>query len=172
MANTTPSLPTAPELGRQPELSAEDARTVANILAPFKTRQQEFIRAMVAGSTPALAAKAAGYKGIGKLTAKRLMGDPSLAKAIDDVRTVFANRALFDFTAAHDALLAALDFARKTNNATAAVRAVELLAKMHGHLTDKLDVNAKGDVAFVFPAFAPKPQPDEPALIEGEARHE
>ncbi len=52
-----------------------------------------------------------------------------------------------------------LDFARQTGNAMAVVKAAETLAKLHGHLTDKLDVSAKGDVAFVFPAFAPKPEP-------------
>ena len=169
MANTTPSLPTVPELGRMPELSPEDAAKVAAILSDFTLKQQGFIRAVVAGNTPAVAAKQAGYKGIGKLTAKRLMSDPALVKAIEDVRIVFANRALFDFEDAHNTLMAALHFARQTSNATAAVRAVELLAKLHGHLTDKLDVNAKGDILFSFPPFTPQPKPEaqpEPLLIE------
>lgn len=93
------------------------------------------------------------------LTGKRLMKDAAVAKAVDDLRDVLANQALFDFETAHNTMLAALDFARQTGNAMAVVKASETLAKLHGHLTDKLDVSAKGDVAFVFPSFAPKPEP-------------
>jgi hypothetical protein len=155
-----------------PTLSPADARRVAEILSPFVTRQQNFIRAVAAGSAPTQAVKVAGYSGkLTKLTAKRLLAEPAVAKAIESLRDVLANQALFDFEMAHNTLLAALDFARQAGNANAVVKAAEALAKLHGHLTDKLDVNANGGVSFVFPAFtaAQKSRADalpEPALIE------
>lgn len=153
-----------------PTLSPADARRVAEILQPFTARRQAFIRAVAAGSTPAQAVRLAGYSGkLVKLTAKRLLAEPAVAKAIEGVREVLASQALYDFEQAHLTLMAALDFARQTGNANAVVKAAETLAKLHGHLNDKLDVSASGGVEFVFQAFAPKPHADalpELALIE------
>lgn len=151
-----------------PDLSPDDARKVAGVLAPFSPRRQNFIRSVVAGNPAPLASRAAGYTGNSKLTAQRLLAEPAIAKAIEDLRAVFANRALYDFEQAHNVLVWALDFSKKTNNANAAVRAAEALAKLHGFMTDKLDVTAQGGVSFVFPSFARKSEP-EPTLIEGEA---
>ena len=171
MTNPVPALPSPPYSLDSPALPPADARRVAALLRPFVTRQQNFIRAIAAGSTPVQAAKAAGYSGIAKLTARRLLADPAVAKAIADLREILANQSLYDFERAHNTLLAALDFARQTNNANAMVKAAETLAKLHGHLSDKLDLNATGGVSFVFPDFTPKPHADaapEPVLIEAQ----
>jgi hypothetical protein len=170
MTNPVPALPAPPYSLDGPTLSPADARRVAEILSPFVTRQQNFIRAIATGSAPTQAVKSAGYSGkLVKLTAKRLLAEPAVVKAIDDLREVLANQSLYDFERAHNTLLAALDFARQTNNANAMVKAAETLAKLHGHLTDKLDLNANGGVSFVFPTFTPKSHaeaPHGPALIE------
>ncbi len=159
MSNPTPALPAAPSAVNPPAFSPADAREVAEILQPFTTCRAAFIRAVASGDNPTTAAKVAGYASMAKLTGKRLLNDPAVSRAIEALRDVLANQALFDFEMAHNTMLAALDFARQTGNAMAVVKAAETLAKLHGHLTDKLDVSAKGDVAFVFPAFAPKPEP-------------
>jgi hypothetical protein len=78
--------------------------------------------------------------------------------ALDAARSAIALATAFDFQAASDQLKEGLQFARETGNATAFVRAGELLAKLHGHLSDRLDVRSNASVEFIFPSFGGGPE--------------
>jgi hypothetical protein len=125
-------------------------------MADLLPRQVEFVRAYLATGNGSAAARAAGYGGgrggrFFNATAYRLLRQPKVVKALAIFKTILSRHAAFDFDRASSLFMEGLDFARSTQNATAFVRGAELLAKLHGHLTDKVDLRAAGAVAFVFP---------------------
>jgi hypothetical protein len=136
------------------EFSPEEQLALDVVLAPLRPRMAAFVRHFLTnGGNGAAAARTAGYGG-NKWTrsaASRLLKRPDVAAAIDAFKAILARRAAFDFARASDTLMDGLSFAKETGNATAYVRAGELLAKLHGHLSDRVDLRHQGDVAFVFP---------------------
>ena len=136
------------------DLAPEEQHALDTALAALKPRMAMFTRFYLTnGGNGAAAARAAGYGGKAntRSAAYRLLKRPDVAAAVDTFKAVLAKRAAFDFERASDLLLEGVEFARATENATAFVRGAELLAKLHGHLNDKLDIRHQGDVIFAFP---------------------
>ncbi|MER8854429.1 terminase small subunit [Mesorhizobium australicum] len=136
-----------------PDLAAEDAAALEKALSPLRPKHQAWVRYYIISKNGADAARRAGYVGKEgvKAAAHRILHRPDVQAALAAFTAALAKRTVFDFDAASKKILEASEFAFKTNNATAAVRSAELLAKLHGHLNDKLQVQHRGDVAFIFP---------------------
>jgi phage terminase small subunit len=105
------------------------------------SRRQRFVEAYLLGNSAVQAAKNAGYVGrCLNRSAAKLLAVPEVAAAIEVGRKAIAEHASFT----HDKAMAQLRedraFAIRTQNATAAVRASELMAKMSGHLVERQDV--------------------------------
>ncbi|MCZ6848413.1 MAG: terminase small subunit, partial [Alphaproteobacteria bacterium] len=100
-----------------------------------------FVEAILTGETGAEAARQAGYSprnASGR--AHELMKDPLVVAELEKRREVI--RAENDYTRekAMDELEATMTFARETKNAGALAKAVELRAKLAGHLIERRDV--------------------------------
>jgi hypothetical protein len=104
------------------------------------SRRQRFVESYLLGNSAVQAAKNAGYRGrcINR-TAAKLLVVPEVATAIEVGRKAIAERASFTFDRAMEQLREDRTFAIRTENATAAVRASELMAKMSGHLVERVD---------------------------------
>ena len=91
----------------------------------------------LARANPRLAVKSAKTMG-----AKKLRNSQDLQKAVGAVKAALAVKAQYDFDEFIAELDRAVEFATRTNNATAYVRAVELKGKSTGHLADRPAGNA------------------------------
>ncbi|MGN6534777.1 MAG: terminase small subunit [Mesorhizobium sp.] len=130
---------------------AEQAELQA-LLAPLSPRRQAFVRHFITTSNASEAARRSGYAvGNVKATAWRISSHPSVKKALEGFRQLIARRAVYSFEQASADFADAAAFAKATNNATALARSLELRAKHHGFLSDKLDVRHQGDVAIFLP---------------------
>jgi hypothetical protein len=69
--------------------------------------------------------------------AAKLRNSPELQAAVEQVKQALATEMAYDFRAFTQELDSASEFARRTSNATALVRAIELKGKATGHLADK-----------------------------------
>ncbi len=110
----------------------------------LRGRRQLFVEHFLLCSVAQTAAQRAGYTGTGiRRTAHRLLHSPSVAAAIELGRKALAERANFTFDRAMNQLRDDRTFAIETKNATAAVRASELMTRMSGHLIDKVDMRVQ-----------------------------
>jgi hypothetical protein len=114
-----------------------DVQARINLRLP---KWQSFVEHYLLTGNGTLAAKRAGYsvrdfRGI----AGRLLRRPEVAAAVAEGRRALAEHASFSFDKAMQQLRDDRDFAIKTENATAAVRASELMAKMSGFLVERVD---------------------------------
>lgn len=86
------------------------------------------------------AARKAGYEArTANRTAVRLLKIPAVRAAIDAARAEAAAASSYTVEKCMDELGTAMEFAYKTDNASAYVRAVELRGKLSGHLVDRVD---------------------------------
>jgi hypothetical protein len=122
-------------------------------------RRQKFVEGFLLCGNATLAAQRAGYRTrYMRRAAHDLTRIPEIAAAIAEGRKALAERASFTFDRAMEQLRADRDFAIKTENATAAVRASELMAKMSGHLVERVDARvATGFVVNLRIPPAPEP---------------
>jgi hypothetical protein len=136
-------------------LSAADQKAFEAILAPLRPQQADFIRAFILnGRNASAAVRSTGYSGLmarAKASGYQLMKRPEIRTALAALDSLLSRRTIYDFDKASANMVADREFAYASGNATAAVRASELLAKLHGHLNDRLDMRVQGDVAFILP---------------------
>ena len=111
------------------------------VLALKTERRQRFVRSYVLNSgNAAQAVRESGYSIKGATTrGYKLLKEPDIKVAIDALRRQVATRTGYGVDKAMSELEEAMTFAKKTENATAFVRAVELRAKLNGVLVDRLD---------------------------------
>jgi hypothetical protein len=125
------------------EVIAAPATLPADVLSRISLRMprwQRFVEQYLLCGSSLLAAERAGYSGRSlRKTSSRLLHQPEVAAAIEAGRKALAERSNFTFDRAMEQLRADREFAIKTENATAAVRASELMAKMSGHLVERVD---------------------------------
>lgn len=137
---------------------------MANHILP---RQWKFINGVCAGKTQKAAAIEAGYPaGRAQKTGNRLMHNPKIRAEIAKTREKIREVTLYDAQAAVTELDDAIKFARESDNATAVMRGIELKAKLHGLLVDKVDqrISGGGFSINISGIGAPKEK-----VIEGEA---
>ena len=107
-------------------------------------RRQAFVEQYLLTGNASLAAQRAGYRGTGiRTTARKLLRNPEVVQAIEAGRKALAERNAFTVDRAMSQLRDDRQFAVETRNATAAVRASELMAKMAGHLVDRIDARVQ-----------------------------
>jgi hypothetical protein len=134
-----------PEADGAPCVLAADELPVSvrAILARCKLRsprQQKFVEYFVLHGNGAAAARAAGYSPRrDRQTAAVLMKAGPVVAAIAEARRALAEAAEFTMDRAMQQLREDREFAIRTENATAAVRASELMAKLSGHLVERID---------------------------------
>jgi phage terminase small subunit len=105
-----------------------------------RPRWQFFVAEYVSGGNRTAAAIKAGYAPRRANNAGyRLAREPAIEKALAIVRKALAERTGFHHQTAMDQLKQDREYARQTDNAAAAVRATELMAKMAGHLVERVD---------------------------------
>lgn len=122
---------------------AEGSLTEADIQALTgltRPRWQKFVCVYVATGNLTTASDAAGYE---KQRGRKISRNPAVAEAIRVVRAELARRQVYDLDRLVMDLDAAADFAVKTENATALVRARELKGKALGLLVDRIDARVQ-----------------------------
>jgi len=145
--------------------------------------QQAFVQAYAVGDKSATqAAIAAGYSPrTARVQVYDLLRNPGVKAELDQIRERITQKTVYDAAAAFNEAGEALEIARKSKNSHAFTKAVELRAKLHGLLTDKLLVetvsvdltaalrDAKARASRVLsPAL--RPMRDPPAAIDAEYR--
>lgn len=108
-------------------------------------REITFIGEILAGQSNRQAAIAAGTPSTNASQwATKALARPQVAAALEKQRGKFMDKvsatAVHTLEQASKAFDDAIEFAIKTENASAYVRAVEMRAKLHGHMVDKHDV--------------------------------
>jgi phage terminase small subunit len=132
-------------------ITPDDVEALSGLTRP---RWQRFVAAYVSGSTLAAAVQSAGYDcAEPKQYATKLLRRPEIADAVVKVRQALAERSAFTMDKAMCQLREDREFAIKTENAAAAVRASELMSKMAGHLVERID--ARVAVGFSVALFIP-----------------
>ena len=128
---------------------------VAALTGLQRAKWQRFVAAYASGSTLAAAVRSAGYgcKKPMQYGQKLLQRKPEIAAALAKVRQALAERSAFTLDRAMEQLRVDREFAIETKNAAAAVRASELMAKMAGHLVERID--ARVAVGFSVALFIP-----------------
>jgi phage terminase small subunit len=118
-------------------ITAEDVEALSGLTRP---KWQKFVAAFCSGSTLSAAVQSAGYNcKAPKQLASKLLKQPPIAEAVVKVRQALAERSAFTMDRAMEQLREDREFAIRTENAAAAVRASELMARMSGHLVDRID---------------------------------
>lgn len=148
-----PDLPEVAPPDFLPDPTPAEIAEVSRALAPLKHQHALFVRHYVATGRQADAARKAGYARRSRTTAARLLKRPDVQEAIQTLRELATRRSLYDFDKVSDDLTSAIEFAYQQKNPMAVAKAVELKAKLHGMLSDRLDVRHQGDVIFQFPTF-------------------
>jgi phage terminase small subunit len=114
-----------------------DVEALSGLTRP---KWQRFVAAYCSGSTLAASVQSAGYTCRSpKQYASKLLAQPAIAAAVTKVRQALAERQVFTMDRAMEQLKQDREFAIATDNASAAVRASELMARMSGHLIDRID---------------------------------
>jgi phage terminase small subunit len=114
-----------------------DVEALSGLTRP---KWQVFVATYCSGSTLAGAVQAAGYAcEQPKQYASKLLKQPAIVAAVAKVRQALAERSAFTMDRAMEQLREDREFAIRTENAAAAVRASELMAKMSGHLVERID---------------------------------
>lgn len=126
------TLPAQPSGGLPPEV-----RALIDLRMP---KWQRFVEHYCVSGNAHAAALAAGYAPVSaKQRGQELLHRPEAKAAIARVRTALAERSRFGMDKAMAQLRDDREFAIATENATAAVRATELMSKMAGHLIERID---------------------------------
>lgn len=119
-------------------ITADEVGALTGLKFP---RWQTFVALYASGVGVLAASKAAGYKSIDQ--PRKLLRQPNVAAALKAVRAEMARRAEYGMDQLIGELNEAADFAVKTENATALVRARELKAKALGLLVDRMDLRVQ-----------------------------
>jgi phage terminase small subunit len=121
-----------------PGITADDVQALTGLKRP---KWQQFVAAHASGATLAASVVSAGYTCAKPLQygQKLLKRKPEIAAALVKVRQALAERSAFTMDKAMEQLRDDREFAIRTENAAAAVRASELMARMSGHLVDRID---------------------------------
>lgn len=145
--------PAQTPLAREPDF--------ASALSGLRAKHAAFVVAYLATGNATEAYRRAGYSTrYASRLAYKLVHRRDIAAAIEACRAIKAREAEYTFDKASAELDDAASFARATKNAMAFVRARELKAKLWGHLVERQDIRAQGDVIFRFPE-----RHSEPAAI-------
>ncbi|MGB9331498.1 MAG: terminase small subunit [Steroidobacteraceae bacterium] len=141
-----------PVLSRSAPITADDVAALTGLKRP---KWQRFVASYASGATIAAAVQSAGYGSRKPLQygQKLLTRKPEVAAALAKVRQALAERSAFTMDRAMEQLREDRAFAIRTDNAAAAVRASELMAKMSGHLVERID--ARIAVGFSVALFIP-----------------
>lgn len=145
--------------------------------------QHAFVQEYAKGDKNATqAAIAAGYSPrSARVQVYDLLRNPDVKAELDRIRERITKKTVYDAAAAFNEAGEALEIARKSNNSHAFTKAVELRAKLHGLLTDKLLVetvsvdltaalrDAKARVSAAFPPLM-RPMRDPAPAIDAEYR--
>jgi hypothetical protein len=145
---------------------------------PLSEKQAKFVAELIATGSGSKAAIAAGYKNKSpRQAAANLKQLPQVQEALAEARKEVISRGIYNLEKAMQEAEAAIEFAERTRNANAYVKAVELRSKLNGLLVEKVDVRASGfSLNIVGIASAPVPaltdQSPAPALpdIPAESR--
>lgn len=100
-------------------------------------KQAKFVKEYVKDGNQLRAATAAGYSSA-KGTASKVANRPAVQSALSEVRSKVSSVAAYTLEAAMDQAEAAAQFAIETGNANAYVKAVELKAKLSGHMIERI----------------------------------
>lgn len=124
--------------------SVYEGKTFDQIMAILPARKAKFVQATIAGKSGRAAIQDAGWMVGDKAANARAYTmknrDIGVMAAIDAARREMAASAKYTLESAFNELSEALAEARRTDNATAYVRAVEIRAKLLGLLVDRADV--------------------------------
>jgi len=109
--------------------------------APLTPKEDKFVAVYMATQDKRRAVIEAGY-GVKKpeTTALRLLKKPNVRRAIDSLRLAVADKVAYEVKDALRELDETIAFAKKTGNATAYARAVELKARISGLIIEKKDM--------------------------------
>lgn len=136
LTTETNTLPAQSSGGLPPE--------VRSLIDLRKAAWQTFVEVYCTCGNSHTAALAAGYKpGSARQKGGQLLGVPVIKAAIARVRAALAERSKFGMDKAMAQLREDREFAISTENATAAVRATELMSKMAGHLIERIDARVQ-----------------------------
>lgn len=134
-------IPPAPDTPITPASSAADLQAaIAGAVINLSVPDAVFVNAVCSGKTlkeafreahPTASDASAGTRG------SSLAGRGDIAAALAKVKHALAANVAYDFAAFMREMDMAINFAQRTNNATAMVRAVELKGKATGSLSDK-----------------------------------
>jgi len=80
------------------------------------------------------------------VNASKLLASAKISLRVDELKAEHAARHEITVETIRDMLLQDRDFARDLDTPAAAISATMGLAKLYGHLTDKLDANIKGQI--------------------------
>ena len=117
--------------------AADAARTVRVSVTP---KQARFVDLYVTTGNASEAARQAGYsRHRSNSAAHRLLNLPHVKAAIAAIRAEIAERAAYTVEKCFTELGNAMEHARKTDNSSALVRAIELRGKLTGILVDRVD---------------------------------
>lgn len=107
-------------------------------------RQAAFVQAYAAGNkTATQAAIEAGYSATSaRAQVYDLLRNPGVKAELDGIRERITQQTVYDAAAAFGEAGEAIDLARASGNAHAMVKAVELRARLHGLLTEKVQVES------------------------------
>lgn len=144
-------------------------------------RQAAFVQAYAVGDkTATQAAIDAGYSAkSARAQTYDLLRHPGVKAELDRIRERITEKTVYDAAAAFNEAGEGIELARKSGNAHALVKAVELRARLHGLLTDKLQVESvtvdligalRDAKARLHPAFpqVPRPMCDPAPAIDAE----
>lgn len=108
---------------------------------PLTPKQATFVAEYLKTGNGAQSAIAAGYsrKNARQSAHYLLHHVQAVMEAVSAIRQSVAEKAEYDVEAAMGEALAAMDFAQRTDNANAYVKAVELRAKLMGLLVERID---------------------------------
>lgn len=133
--------------GRTPLPSDDELAKMsfAELMGMMPPKKAKFVEEILKGAPREQAAAAAGWNFKSKHSRSSHAGnllrrDPLIMAAIKAARTEVATEVKFDVAAAYQKLEDAIQFAVKTENATALARMIELQAKLFGLMVDRQDV--------------------------------
>jgi hypothetical protein len=132
--------------GRIPLPSEEELKTksFAELMAMMSTKKAAFVSAILRGATGPDAVVEAGWRASNKASGHSRAGhlmqkDPLVRAAIAVARKEIALEVKYDVASSFQDFKEAAEFAMKTENATALVRAREMQSKLFGLLVDRQD---------------------------------
>lgn len=118
----------------------------------------ELLRAYLRTGTSLLAAKAVGMNPV---TARSWLGSPAGKMHLNKLRGEIVQHTKYDVDRAMQDMREAAAFARETENATALVRAHELMMKLHGLLIERVDQRQVGNFQVAISGIDDEPEPEK-----------